>query len=1241
MHSTFRSFLRRAPLPAALALLLTLAGGVSAPVLAATDPPGSTDLSPTPVDITVSVAPNVAVTFDDSGSMSFGYMPDEAYNLVCKQYTDFHYNSVYYNPEIDYTVPLDKDGNSFPASNVQWPKVPTDGYHASLGFGDTLVDLSRSYKPTYRWNQDHNETNSKRDCSGNSNGAFYYDASAGKYVDLNNGTTQQKQNFANWYSYYRTRNLMTKTAMTQAFGQVSGDIRLVWQTIWPGSSSRPWSVAIDNNSTIDAMVKENPNKTKDPAIKYAFFDWLDRVESSNGTPDRKATERVGEFFSKTITNSNRLTTINPYWNDKAAVDGGTSLSCRRNYHILVTDGYWNESDSEVTAAARNSETSITGGLPDGKGYTANAANTYVYSNVNNGGNGINKKSLANIAFNYWATDLQPDIPNKVSPRWNDISALANGKTNFTDDAVYFNPKNDPATWQHLTQYVVTLGINGNLKQTDDPKQDDYKSLLAGSTAWPRAKGDTASALDDMWHAAINSRGAYFSARDPSILVASLKSILNAVTAGSNAAVSGGLNSSVLTAGVLSYGTGYNPTDWSGDIVARVVKENGEVDMTTAGLKWDAQTKLAAHSSRKIFTAKATGSNAVSKVDFTWANLDTKQKTALETKPYSDPANVDTTSAGIQSAQDRVAWLRGDQTKEGAGGFRSRNPSRILGAVINSQAKYVAYPANGYLNTFPKIGVADAEESKAGQQYGDFVAKNLGRPGTLYVGGNDGMLHAFDASLACVSGSPVDGNGKCTQVTQEPGLTAGAERWAYVPNAVYHNLSKLPDPAFTNRFVPTVDGSPVSRDVFFGGAWHTILVGGLRYGGRGVYALDVTDPDAPKTLWEFNSDSVGADPAKLDKGNNPANLGFTYGQPNIARLDDGTWVVLIPSGYFPTCDKQFSPVPCDSIPAAANLRSSLFVVDAGTGALIKEMRTPTGTDSYGLSSPVVGDIDSNQVDDVAYAGDLEGNVWRFDLQASVVTASAVDSGVHLLFKPATPGAQPITVMPRLFPQPRSANFVVVFGTGKYLTAADNVADPGVITQSVYGIVDKAPHTGAAVEKADLQQQSLTEKVVIDPVTSIQETVRGITNNAVSSTQDGWYIDLDVKDSAGKPTARGEKVVVTPAALFDTNRVLVSTLIPGGDDACDPTRDGALMVLDAATGGASAGLTYPNTTWSNGYVTAGARVKNPPTTGSLTVATVVGGGQLIVPGVNFMGSSEAFSFADALWRRRSWRELLNGQ
>ena len=224
------------------------------------------------------------------------------------------------------------------------------------------------------------------------------------------------------------------------------------------------------------------------------------------------------------------------------------------------------------------------------------------------------------------------------------------------------------------------------------------------------------------------------------------------------------------------------------------------------------------------------------------------------------------------------------------------------------------------------------------------------------------------------------------------------------------------------------------------------------------------------MWEFNADApdqaAWSDGSTTNPGGKPSDLGYTYGQPNIGRLANGKWVVLVPGGYFPDCSKLDKPLNCNSaIPAATNTFSSLFVLDAQTGKLIREIKTSDSVadgsvTSHGLSSPVLGDYNDDQLDDVAFAGDLNGNLWRFDL----TDPDPANWAVTLSYKPTVDNAQPITVMPRLFPDPVTNRFMVVFGTGKYIGAVDN-SSINAETQSIYGIRD----TGTTYTRADLSRR----------------------------------------------------------------------------------------------------------------------------------------------------------------------------
>lgn len=1357
---------------ATLCFGLTLAGGLSAPFVPTADaqlapvlssailatssttaPNAVVELSPTPPNLTQGVAPNIAVTFDNSGSMANNYMGDtrpfdgrgwgsgrwRCAGVIDPRVTDPSdirsraMNGVYYNPNVLYLPPVKADGTSFPDADATLVRVPLDGIAVNRPRNPVPLDATGGYNNNPQGSTDPKgatdltgtlgKKNDNRWGCGDGNtspmdgstkgpdgqtypngGPFYwrykstapkidvdsygdptstglanlYNSSNWEAVAITNTTVtingvqvNQWQNFANWYAYYRTRNLMTRTALSRVFGQLGAPnssggygsaFRIAWQNLYTDDTFRLQantiisslldanSPACDASSVDPASIGLQSGSVKTPPNCYrsAFFNWIFQVPATGNTPLRASTIRAGKFFQRGNGNTGATGDLHdPYWEPpaKSGADG-LELTCRQNFHMVVTDGYWNEGDPTLPTPFTDSQTSQT--LPDGTAYSTSAPESRVFWDVQGD---KYTSSLANIAFNYWATNLRPDLYDpangKLVPPYmpDKTTGVVPGATSTLLEQ-YFNPNNDPANWPHLVQYMVTLGIAGNLTFSNDADcvvkaANDLCALRTGSVNSTGAKGWTTPAnnsppgIDDTWHAAINSRGAYFSAGNPQNLVDQLSAILTSISARTIPANTGAVNSAVLVPGALGFNTGYSSADWSGTFQAVSLNASG----TSSTVAWDAGAILDDASktdpaTRNILTAaENTDGTFKGGVDFkTFTSLDSAAQTLLSTKPASADATNDT-------GQSRLDYLRGVRGKETTT-FRARN--HLLGAIIGSQAVYVSYPASGYRNTWPtnspEQNAMSGDTANCGastpstcHSYEAFVKNNLGRRPAVYVGANDGMLHAFDASLT------TDAAGNAI-----PSGTAGTELFAYVPRSAYANLGNLT--AKSNfKFMPTVDGVPVTRDVFFSQTtttpvattqgWHTILVGGLRLGGRGVYALDITDPTsmaAGKVLWEFNADAPAQaswkDGTVTNPGGDPANLGYTYGQPNIGRLNNGKWVVLVPGGYFPDCTKSpFTGANCSTPAAASNTFSSLFVLDAQTGKLIRELKTPAasagGANSHGLATPVLGDYNDDQIDDVAFAGDLDGNLWRYDLSSGDPSSWTVT----LAFKPATAGTQPITSMPRLFADPMTNRFIVVFGTGKYLGVGDNTSGSAA-TQSVYGIRD----IGSTVDRTQLVQQTLSEAKADDG----KSIARGLTDNAVPSGKNGWYFDLGPSTSSA-----GERVVVTPGALFDTGRVVIQTLIPGTNDPCNATIQGAIMVVNAATGGANGGISSPGVTSWNGSGTyvVGGRVNDPRTSGSVPLVTTVGGGSVMVPGLKLSGSNTTLNINDAIWRRRSWRGI----
>ncbi|MDR2011987.1 MAG: hypothetical protein LBQ20_02835 [Rhodanobacter sp.] len=662
-----------------------------------------------------------------------------------------------------------------------------------------------------------------------------------------------------------------------------------------------------------------------------------------------------------------------------------------------------------------------------------------------------------------------------------------------------------------------------------------------------------------------------------------------------------VNSGVLGTNSMIYATGYDFSDMSGSVLAMPLSSSGVPGQPV----WDAGCVLTGGAcvttgasttspvqpgTRTILTSGEPNGGGIV---FEWANISTTQQTWLDT----DPVSADADGYGPL----RLAYIRGDRTQEVSGSsplFRAR--ASLLGPVVNSSATYHARPSSGYQDTFP-AGSLEATAAASGHtddtgSYEQFVYNHRNDPATLYVGANDGMLHAFDA-------------------------TNGVERWAYIPYAVTQNLNKLTAPG--GAYQPFVDNSPEIMDVFTNGQWRTLLVGTLRMGGRGVYAVDITNTasiseEKIPAIWEFSGYI----------GSQANDLGYTFGQPNIVRLPgvNGKWVILVPAGYFDS-NTGMADLPTPAPPSTPF--TSLFVLDAVDGHVIAEMKTPgtyksNSITSYGLATAVAGSY-GGQVADFAIAGDLVGNLWRFDLTDP--TANSVD----LMYDPAGSGgpgagAQPITSMPQLLPDTVTQGVIAVFGTGKYLGTSDTnvVATP---TQAYYGIREYGKNSLLYPANInDLVQQTLT----IDSAGN-----RFVTTNSVPISKKGWYFNL---------TAPGERNVLTPGVLFNDNEVVLETLIPTHGDPCNPSSSGAVMIVDASTGAGALGLPGSGAPASSsgvptGSQAAGQALRNPPTAGEVPLVTTLGGGQIMVPGAS--GSTGAtLTTRSAYWHRREWRVLSDG-
>lgn len=616
---------------------------------------------------------------------------------------------------------------------------------------------------------------------------------------------------------------------------------------------------------------------------------------------------------------------------------------------------------------------------------------------------------------------------------------------------------------------------------------------------------------------------------------------------SGTASSASVNSSALNEGTRVYQAKFNSANWTGQLYSFPVSRDGNLGNAI----WEASTPLNSQNpdNRNVITINdATGAAiAFSSVN----DLSAAQKLLLGgLKPDN---TVDTALA-----QKRIDFFRGKRDEEG-NLFRTR--LSLLGDIVNSQPASVSAPPFPYPATF--------------DNYPAFRTANLSRTPVVYVGANDGMLHGFRADN-------------------------GQEILSFIPKSVIRSLTALTDPNYSHKYY--VDGSPTMADAYFDdtgtgtGAqkWRTVLVGGLNNGGQGIYALNITNPSALGTssvLWEF-TDADDGNSANGITGD--PDLGFTFSQPAVVKMQNGEWAAVFGNGYNSTVADD--PNTGDSIPTVGSGNAVLFVVDIETGQLIKKIDTLVGPSAdplgqnrpNGLSSVAPVDVDGDFVIDYVYAGDLFGNLWKFDMRSSTATgwtSSFKDGSLKPLplfvATDSSGNKQPITGRPRVGAGPSNTGMMIYIGTGKYIENGDKDIPTVAANQRVqtfYGVWDKNEKLSGAEKDSNrvpsrstaspdgsfLKQTIIAEAVkqftdtAADGTTkTFTSTVRITSDNAFDeATHRGWFIDLLAPSGF-----KGERQI--SGSLLRNGRIVFTTLIPN-TDACLADGGGWLMGLDALSG-----------------------------------------------------------------------------
>ncbi|TFZ00263.1 hypothetical protein EZ216_14280 [Ramlibacter humi] len=626
---------------------------------------------------------------------------------------------------------------------------------------------------------------------------------------------------------------------------------------------------------------------------------------------------------------------------------------------------------------------------------------------------------------------------------------------------------NPSTWQNLTFYAVALGLPGSLPQTPAMLAE----LSSGIRPWPVPVPDKPSTIDDMWHATLNGRGEMLTVKNSREVTGAFRRIINDVV-GSPHTLSGvAVSSAYLRAGTRKYKPQYVPGEWAGMLSAIALDAATGNERNPPTIYWQVEKGPAPDGSPVTTIPDHAARNVV-----TWSSM--------------GGVNFDAAGSGLNA--DLVNYVRGDASQEFRNGGYFRNRAYRLGDIVNSNPVFI------------KEGTDFAYEKLVGNfgDYRNFVAAKAARPeGVVFVGANDGMLHGFRDS-------------------------DGAEVFAYVPRAVYPDLSKLTLDPYPHHYF--VDGPLTDTDAYLGGTWKNLLLGTTGAGAKAVFALDVTNPTAlgaSKMLWEVSSTTTGF-----------ANLGNVVNdvQAGITRSND--WVALFGNGV-------------NSSSGAA----SLYVVNLATGSLIREIVVPAGGGNGLVGLRAVYDAERRLVG--AYGGDLQGNLWKFDLTGASGTWQVALGGQPLFAAGAT---QPITAAPAVVPHEKGGS-MVIFGTGKMLESAD-IQGP-FKRQRAYGVWDTAgfgTSGGSPAPLSSLVQQVITPVQIGTPPTTYFQITRNTVNYAAN--QRGWYMDLDSGD--------GQRVIY-PLQRVSDGFVLLSTLSPVSatpPDVCTPSGSGSgwVYLINAFTG-----------------------------------------------------------------------------
>lgn len=889
-----------------------------------------------------------------------------------------------------------------------------------------------------------------------------------------------------------SRATVLKNAVIEVFSDTSllpdGKIRLAWQSM---NDSKNALADLGTSAASQTASSSAPNLMRilDSTHRSNLVSFMNnKYAASGGTPTHRMSQRADDYMRAALH-------PNGPWASKPGASKPEYLGCRRNYHILLTDGGWNSSVQYVSP--RNYDgTAQT--LPDGTAYSTTSPQTQLYRD-----NESNFSTIADWAFYSWANPLKTSgLTGSVqpSPEYRKAPATETFTKRGTNTSVtlerFWNPRYNPATWPHLVTFTIGFSSDAlpQVNYTSNSRinithptsmlpygyDGDFVNYANGTYRWKAYGGNsggppalsTADRGHDMWHAALNGRGQFYAVEKGEDLKKAFQQIIGTINTDTKpdmaSTATSGANNTRNDVG--KFTGGYEPGNaWKGFVKAETVQKEGSSGDRLVPA-WDGKTTAdkidAMDLSKRLIVSWSDVWNKENKkykggTEFQWSNDETYLSTAQKAMLGLTPGNG---VAVGSNGQNILNYIRGERGLEGSSsGYTNAKPFRARksrqGDIVNSVIWYTGQPSSTYaLNGYAAFS-------------------KTSRTPMLYVGGNDGMLHGFSAA-------------------------DGSEKLAYVPRGVIPTLNKLAAPAFDEQHHYFVDGSPITGDVDLGtdditdsGSktpdWRTMLVGTLGNGGKGYFVLDVTNPD------DFKAANA-KDLVKLDRTRGAAeaapdcsamtdptqktlcvhteeedkDIGHITAAPvldpnnpmrttQITRMNDNRWAVVMGNGYNST-----------------NRRPVLLIQYLDKDRELIRIQTTSdqpGTGNAadnGLASPRLVDLNGDGRPDIAYAGDNLGNLWKFDLTSHNPSDWKVAFDSKPLFTAKGPASlgnssreqiQPITVAPTVRANDRTktlgtetnaktvkvGGMMVAFGTGRNITQTDT---NNVAVQTLYSVLD---------------------------------------------------------------------------------------------------------------------------------------------------------------------------------------------